>query len=741
MKPFFSVLKKELKSYIDHPMAYVLAIVFLVINNFLFFRTSFAQEFASLRPMFSLLPWVLLFFVSALTMRTWAEERREHTLSVLLSYPVKVWQVILGKFLATSVFVSTILLLTLVIPMALSGAGQFDWGVIGAQYIGAIFMIVAMTAVGQWTSSLTKNQVVAFIISIAVLFAFFFVGLDFVVLALPFPLNQVAQQLGMLAHYNALIRGVVDVRDLLYFISVSFVFLALTYAWLTRMKIVRGAKEWRSLQTSISILIAIALVINLFGQSLTIRADLTDQKLYSLSSATRTVLRDLDDTVRLTLYRSKKLPTQIELVSRDVQDILSDYAKYGGRHIDLQIKYPDTDEEIATEAQQNGIPSIRFNVVREDEFTLQEGHLGLVIQYLDEKETLPFIQSIDDLEYQLTSNILALQTDAQVTVGYATGFGASSLEEWATFASALRENNTVRQIDLQPISEDEEEPVDVEPIEGIDVLIIPGPTEQLSDQAVEVVTTFADNGGKILWFVSGINIDQQSLSASNNTTGLESLLASQGVTIRQELVADLQSHETVNFSQGVFSYLLPYPYWIKAIATQHVLAGNIQQVTVPWSSSINATESEQVSALLTTTDSAVIENQSYSLNPDQLETLATKQKVKRVIGVTVQDIESTNADGDLGRWVVIANDGFLDENMVAQYPNNLALATNAIDWLAQNEALLSIRTKSSQPPVLIWESDGKQAWAKWGNIIGMPILIVLFGAFWIYRRKRKMKSA
>ena len=102
MKSLLAIIKKELRSYVDQPMAYILVVVFLVLNNFLFFRTSLVQEVASLRSMFNLLPWVMLFFVSAITMRTWAEERREKTLNVLLAYPIKVWQIIVGKYLAAN---------------------------------------------------------------------------------------------------------------------------------------------------------------------------------------------------------------------------------------------------------------------------------------------------------------------------------------------------------------------------------------------------------------------------------------------------------------------------------------------------------------------------------------------------------------------------------------------------------------------------------------------------------------
>lgn len=736
MKPFLAVLKKELKSYIDHPMAYVLAVVFLVINNFLYFRTSLVQEVASLRSMFSFLPWIFLFFVSALTMRTWAEERRENTLSVLLSYPVKVWQVILGKFTATVAFVSVMLLLTLLIPISLNGVGEFDWGVIFAQYLGTICMVLAMVAIGQWASSLSKNQVVSFIISIAVLFVFFFIGLDLVVLALPYPLSVIAQQLGILSHFNAITRGVIDLRDVLYFFTVAFTFLMLSYTWLTRMKLIRTSKEWRTLQTSTILVIVIAIVVNLFGQSFTVRADLTEQNLYSLSTATKATLRDLDDTIRVTLYRSEKLPTQIELVSRDVQDILRDYQKFGGGSVDLSIVFPDQDEEVAQEAQANGVPAVRFNVVREDEFTLQEGYLGIVIEYLDEKEVIPFVQSIDDLEYRLTRGILALQGDGQKRLGYISDFGGKPLSELQAFSQSIQEDFLVEQIVL----ETEEENATVPEITDIDLLMISAPTQRYSEAAIAAIRTYAENGGKILWFVSGVNVDQATLSASTNTTGLEGILQDQGITINQDLVADLAAPQTVNFNSGGFTYLLPYPFWMQTVVRPHVLAGNINQVTTSWTSSLSFEEDETKQLLLSTTENAVHQTSNFNIQPDQLNTLGSLDQNRFGLAATVQDIP--NASGEIpGRWVVFSNNSFIEDGIVQQHPTNLGLVLNALDWLSQNEALLTIRTKSSRPANLIWEDDSQQGVIKWGNIIGIPVLVVLFGGIWIMKRRRKIKSS
>ncbi len=737
MKAFFAVFRKEIKSYIDHPLAYILAVVFLVINHALFFNTAFLEQVLSLRSLFNFLPWILLFFVPALTMRSWAEERKEQTLAQLLSYPVPVWVVVAGKFAASSAFVSTLLLSTLTIPLSLSVAGDLDGGVVAAQYIGALLLAIAMVAVGQWTSTLSKNQVVAFIISLAVLFGFYLISLDFVLLSLPYPLNIVGQQLGMLSHVQALSRGLIDARDVLYFLSVIVVFGALSVAWLLRQKTSTTDPAWKKIQSTVALVIAISVVINLFGQSLTVRIDTTQGNVYSLSSATKTILADLDDTVRFTLYRSKKLPTQVELVSRDISDMLNDYAKFGGRHVEVSVKYPDQDEDAQAEASERGIQRVRFNVLRQDEFTVQEGYIGLTAEFLDKREVLPLIQSTDDLEYRLSRAILSMMNDKKPKVGYVSDFGGKSLESYASFTEQLRANYLIEQISLSAA----EEGAQVEQIdESVDVLIIAGPTSKLTDAALDEIRTFIGRGGKILWLLPGVSVNQSNLSATPTDTGLESILAASGVQLQKDLVADLSSHETVNFRSGMMSYFFPYPYWLRAVTGRHVLVGNIQQLIMPWPSSLvlddNATG---ISPLIRTSDQSARFTSNFRLSPDSLPDFTGADLSSRVLAAAVESVPAEEGNPE-GRWVVIANTEFLDNSIVDQYPQNIPFALNAIDWLSQNDALVSIRSKQSQPPAMIFASKRQQSLVKYGNVAGMPVLVAIIGAAWLYRRRRYIQS-
>ena len=228
MHEIWTLTKRELHAYFDSPAAYVVLSVFLLFTGWFFGSTLFLENVASLRSVFNIVPFIFLFFIPAITMSTFAEERRAGTLELLLTFPVHDWQIIAGKLLAVSLFLLVAIALTAFYTMTVSLLGDLDFGATVGGYLGLFLMGTTCGAIGIFASSLTRNQIVAFILGFGIIFALFL--LDKITTFVPGPLAGVLQYLGIDFHYQNLLRGVIDTRDVLYYVSMTaFAFLLTAY--------------------------------------------------------------------------------------------------------------------------------------------------------------------------------------------------------------------------------------------------------------------------------------------------------------------------------------------------------------------------------------------------------------------------------------------------------------------------------------------------------------------------------
>ena len=227
MRNVMGIYKRELRSYFDSPIAYIFIIVFLLLSSWLFFRSYFLYNQAELRSFFSLLPWIFLFFVPAVSMRLWAEERKMGTLELLMTLPVRDGEVITGKFLAGLSLVAGTVLLAFPLAGITAYLGDPDVGPIIGGFVGAILLGGAYLAIGMFISSLTENQIVAFIVGVVVCFLMFIAGEAFVLFNAPAGLAPLLRFIGLGAHFESISRGVIDSRDVIYYLSVIVFFLFL----------------------------------------------------------------------------------------------------------------------------------------------------------------------------------------------------------------------------------------------------------------------------------------------------------------------------------------------------------------------------------------------------------------------------------------------------------------------------------------------------------------------------------
>jgi len=227
MRQVHHIFKKEFKSYFVSPIAYIVIGIFLLVSGWFFFTPFFLFNQANLRNFFALLPVVFSFVVPAITMRLFSEELSVGSYELLLTMPVTILDIVLGKFLASVVFVAAMLTPTVAYPIAVSFLGQLDWGPVFGGYIGAVLLGAAFSAIGLFASSLTRNQIIAFIAGMAICFALTL--LDKMLFFLPRSLLEILQYLGADFHFQDISKGIVDSRDIIYFFSVCFIGLYATH--------------------------------------------------------------------------------------------------------------------------------------------------------------------------------------------------------------------------------------------------------------------------------------------------------------------------------------------------------------------------------------------------------------------------------------------------------------------------------------------------------------------------------
>ena len=230
MKNIYLIMKKELDTYFFSLMAYLILSAFLIGGSWLFMHGFFIINQATMRGFFGILPWLFLIFIPAITMRSWAEERKLGTIEFLLTQPVTEVQLVLGKFLASFLFVCVALFLTFPIVLTVFSLGNPDPGPIIGGYVGALFMSAAFIAIGEFISSLCENQIIALIMQIMVLFIFIIIGENFVMFTIPPKLQWLAivfKHISLSSHFANMSRGIIDSRDVLYYVIVTLSFLYL----------------------------------------------------------------------------------------------------------------------------------------------------------------------------------------------------------------------------------------------------------------------------------------------------------------------------------------------------------------------------------------------------------------------------------------------------------------------------------------------------------------------------------
>jgi ABC-2 type transport system permease protein len=424
----WTVAKKELRGYFNSAVAVIFLAAFLLATLILFFSVEkfFARGLADLRLLFKWMPLVLIILASALAMRLWADERRAGTIEVLLTLPVPRWKLVTGKFVAGMLLIAIALGLTLGLPITISMMGNLDTGPVIGGYLGALLLAAAYLSIGMCVSAVTDNQIVAFIgtaliCGAAYLYKLFDEG----------SIGAILRLFSTDTHFESVARGVLDLRDLAYYASITVTGLALNVLLLGRLSWGRGPRA-RNRRTgailAVVLIAANAIVLNLWlapvGRA---QIDMTQDRTYSLSSPTKSILRSLDERllIRAYLTDSEQLIDKLKPLGPQIRDLLEGYRVAGGGRVRVEILDPTDSKDAKREAKERfSIEAVPIPFANEKGKSLVNTYLAIAIEYGDQHEVL----GIDDLlqvrsrdigdvevslrnpEYQITKSIKKVVT-------------------------------------------------------------------------------------------------------------------------------------------------------------------------------------------------------------------------------------------------------------------------------------------------------------------------------------------
>lgn len=415
MSHVLSIAKKELRAYFLSPIALIFlgAFLFLSLATVFVFKGFFARGIADVRPLFSLLPVYLIFLSAAVTMRLWSEEQKMGTLEVLLTMPVKVHHLVLGKFLGALGLTAVALILTLGVPITVSLLGDLDWGPVVGGYLAALLLAGAYLSIGTFVSSLTENQIVALMLTVVVCGAFYLVGEDFITSQFGNRPAEVLAAIGTGARFESIRRGVVDLRDLLYYVGIVAVFLSLnTYVLMSKgwSDGQRTASKRNNATLAVVLAAANVLLLNLWMSDVGgLRVDMTERGEYSISKVTKKMIRGLDEPLLIRGYFSDKThPLLAPMVPR-IRDMIEEYGEVSGGKVVTEYVDPREDEELEKEANQlYGIKSFPFKIADRLDQSVVNSYFSILVKYGDQYEVLNFsdlievqVSGVSDVEVKL----------------------------------------------------------------------------------------------------------------------------------------------------------------------------------------------------------------------------------------------------------------------------------------------------------------------------------------------------
>ena len=508
-----SITKREYKSYFCSSLAYVFLMAFLVISMVFTFRIAnwYKLNEASLRIFFDFHAYLYLFFIPAVGMRLWSEEERAHTLELLLTMPVTVWQAVIGKFLAAWLFVATALALSTPLVVTLYWLGDPDTGRVIAGYAGSWLLGGMCLAICSLCSSLTTNQVTSYITGLLVLLLFTVGGMEQLgveefladYLQLSESVVETLVFFSIIPHIEGLARGVLDLRDLVYFMGIMLFGLAATVAILRCRK---AAHKFNRVYTfGVIIVLGICTVLgNLIVRDVSWRADLSEDQLYTLSDASKRVVESLASPTRIRFYFSNDsdgVSIQKKALARRIEDLLREYEAYSRGMLRIEIIDPQPGTAGELSAKFDSMEQIEIGPDR-------KMYMGLSVIYQDRVMTIPvFTEDEEELmELNISRLLLNVQEEMKPTVLFQSALPVKGSKadpnagrykddpEWSIISQMRIDYNLLELPRFAKVIPD-----------SVALVVLVHP-ESLSEESIFALDQYLMRGGKLLCFLDNFSL-------------------------------------------------------------------------------------------------------------------------------------------------------------------------------------------------------------------------------------------
>jgi ABC-type uncharacterized transport system involved in gliding motility auxiliary subunit len=447
-----------------------------------------------------------------------------------------------------------------------------------------------------------------------------------------------------------------------------------------------------------------------------LRYDLSFGKAYTLSASTKKILKNLDDVVTIKFYASSDLPTRLIPLKNEVTDLLNEFKKTNKGRMNVKVLDPKKDQNAAQEVKELGLPELQFSQLEKDKYAVTASYFGIVLSYGDKREILPQVTDTESLEYNLTGAIYKLTKKETIRIGI-----LGQQDNFNPNEDALSQFKKVmqQQYNLSFLDVSSKSAAKVIDTTYKTILVFDTTKKEYDPQEIQAIKIYLDNGGKAIFLVDGVWVEDNLLTAPAKHN-MFSLLSDYGIKLNTNLVLSM-SAELVNFGTGMVSFLSPYPFWLKTnmfnIKTSYF--SNIQQLTFPWVSSLEG------NALVKTTKQSWEQKDNYMLNPQSISQPQQSDLKEFIITAESKD----------KKLVVIPSSRFLLDRFQTRNSGNLEFVLNIVNDYASGGALSGIRQRAVSFYPLPELPDNTKDIFKYANILVPSLLFGLLGAFRLMKRK------